>query len=87
MELDSDQLNDEHDRLCKELASVQASLNRLRKQNGNLKKSIAEKSQDVVSQKQKIHNQESEIEKIGMQVRLLTTLNFIDSKLFFLSHD
>ena len=56
MELDSDQLNDEHDRLCKELASVQASLNRLRKQNGNLKKSIAEKSQDVVSQKQKIHN-------------------------------
>ena len=47
VELDSDNVNEEHDRMCKELASVEASVKRLRAQNSQLTKKISETSADV----------------------------------------
>ena len=43
MELDSENMDEEQERLCRELASVQASLQRLRAQNGDLSAEIKEK--------------------------------------------
>ena len=47
VELDSENVNEEHDRMCKELASVEASVKRLRAQNSQLTKKISETSADV----------------------------------------
>ena len=61
VELDGDNLNEEHDKLCKELASVEASLKRLRSQNKDLTQQIMEQTTDVSRQQVQIRNQESEI--------------------------
>ena len=47
VELDSENVNEEHDRMCKEVASVEASVKRLRAQNSQLTKKISETSADV----------------------------------------
>ena len=47
VELDSENVNEEHDRMCKELASVEASVKRLRAQNSQLTKKISDTSADV----------------------------------------
>ena len=47
VELDSENVNEEHDRMCKESASVEASVKRLRAQNSQLTKKISETSADV----------------------------------------
>ena len=47
VELDSENVNEEHDRMCKEVASVEASVKRLRAQNSQLTKKISETNADV----------------------------------------
>ena len=47
VELDSENVNEEHVRMCKEVASVEASVKRLRAQNSQLAKKISETSADV----------------------------------------
>ena len=47
VELDSENVNEEHERMCKEVASVEASVKRLRAQNSQLTKKISETSADV----------------------------------------
>ena len=47
VELDSENVNEEHVRMCKEVASVEASVKRLRAQNSQLTKKISETSADV----------------------------------------
>ena len=47
MELDSENMGEEQDKLCRELASVQESLKRLRAQNAELSNDINEKNNAV----------------------------------------
>ena len=47
MELDSENMGEEQDKLCRELASVQESLKRLRAQNAELSNDINEKNNFV----------------------------------------
>ena len=61
IELDGDSLSEEHDKLCKELSSVEASLKRLRSQNGQLSQSIQEQTAETARQQVQIRNQETEI--------------------------
>lgn len=61
MELDSENMDEEQERLCRELASVQASLQRLRAQNGDLSAEIKEKNDTVNRQQVQIKSQEAEI--------------------------
>lgn len=46
-ELDNENIDEEYERLCKELQSVQSSLKHTRSQNASLKNEINEKSNDV----------------------------------------
>ena len=48
--MDQDNITEEFERMNKELASVQASIQRLQKQNGHLNKQISEKTDDVSKQ-------------------------------------
>lgn len=54
MEQDEDQVNDDFDRICNELKSVQGSLQRLRMRDSQLKSSIREKGSNVQEQKDMI---------------------------------
>jgi len=65
IELDADNISDDHDRICKELATVEASLKRLQSQNQSLRQQISDKSKDVDTQQVKIMSQQSDIDKIG----------------------
>ena len=50
MEQDAENLTEEHDRLCQEFASVEASLNRLSAQNSKLTRQISDETTEVASQ-------------------------------------
>jgi len=50
MEQDAENLTEEHDRLCQEFASVEASLNRLSAQNSKLTRQISDETTEIASQ-------------------------------------
>ena len=63
--MDQDNITEEFERMNKELASVQASIQRLQKQNGHLNKQISEKTDDVSKQQVQIRSQQADVQKIG----------------------
>ena len=67
-ELDDENLDEEYERLCKELQSVQSSLEHMRGQNASLNSEICEKSNQVNQQHVQIRTTEQDIQKIGKQV-------------------
>ena len=79
MELDADNVTEEHDKLCQELASVEASLKRLRDQNSKLTRQISVETSEVAEQQVQIRSHESDMDKIGNHVSqffLLQDLSF-----------
>ena len=76
-ELDNDNMDEEYERLCKELNSVQASLKHMRTQNSALKTHINDKSSAVNAQHVQIRSQESDIQKISKQVSLYCKTNIL----------
>ena len=75
MELDNENMGEESDRLNKELASVLASLKRLRSQNSQLNIEIEEKNAAVNKQQVQIKSQEADVQKIGTHVSRVCETN------------
>ena len=70
MEQDEENLNEEYDKLLRELHSVNTSLDRLRAQNKHSKRQIDETGVTVDAQQVQIRTTQAEIETIGVHVSL-----------------
>ena len=78
--MDKDNIDEEYERLRKELQSVEASLSRMRTSNQALKQQISEKGTEVSTQQAKIRNQDADIKKIGKQVSRMSWSDCIVAK-------
>ena len=77
MEMDNESVGEEQEKLYKELAHIQTSLNWFKKQNSQLSNDINEKNAAVNRQQVQIKSQEAEIQQIGANV----STNFLSKNL------
>ena len=77
MEMDNESVGEEQEKLYKELAHIQTSLNWFKKQNSQLSNDINEKNAAVNRQQVQIKSQEAEIQQIGAHV----STNFLSKNL------